>query len=49
MWFNEKNATKKLATNSHKYMKKINDVTIETVKCYYLLIYVVALSKSLPI
>ena len=45
MWFNEKNATKKLARNSHKGMKKMN----ETVKCYYLLIYVVVLSKSLPI
>lgn len=38
MWFNEKNATK-LARNSHKGMKIMNDITIETVKCSYLLTY----------
>ena len=34
MWFNEKNAIKKLARNLHKGRKKINVITIETVKRY---------------
>ena len=34
MWFNEKNAIKKLARNLDTDMKKMNVITIETVKCY---------------
>ena len=34
MWFNEKNAIKKLARNLHNDMKKMNVITIETVKHY---------------
>ena len=34
MWFNEKNAIKKLARNLDTDMKKMNVITIETVKRY---------------
>ena len=34
MWFNEKNAIKKLARNLHNDVKKMNVITIETVKHY---------------
>ena len=34
MWFNEKNAIKKLARNLYNDMKKMNVITIETVKNY---------------
>ena len=41
MWFNEKNAIKKLARNLHKGMKKMNVITIETVKRYDFIIYTI--------
>ena len=34
MWFNEKNAIKKLARNLDTDMKKMNVIIIETVKRY---------------